>query len=150
MIASRVKHFLYENQTIGHWGFELVRWAKRSKDQFAPMNLEAVPLLKRLKDAGFDPQVVVDVGANRGEWARNAKAVFSDAQYILIEPQEEMRPFLDCFCRETPGSNWFLAGAGASEGELTLTVGITWQARPSSLRRQKTQAPRALSDEYPY
>jgi FkbM family methyltransferase len=40
----------------------------------------------------------------------------------LIEPQVEMRPFLDRFCQETDGARWINAGAGASEGELKLTV----------------------------
>jgi len=33
-----------------------------------------------------------------------------------------MIPILDAFCAANKGSKWFLAGAGAEEGELTLTI----------------------------
>jgi len=45
---------------------------------------DALELLQR---AGFQPDVVVDVGANRGQWAAIARARFPDATYHLVEPQ---------------------------------------------------------------
>ncbi len=77
---------------------------------------------RKLARQGFNPEVVVDVGANYGGWSRVVSGVFKDARFFLIEPQEEMRPFLERFCRQQPGSKWFLAGAGAAGGELALTV----------------------------
>jgi FkbM family methyltransferase len=78
--------------------------------------------LKQLRDRGLECQAILDVGANFGQWSRLAKRVFPEANCFLIEPQSEMKSHLDAFCLEYPGSRWFLAGAGATTGELTLTV----------------------------
>ncbi|MGH7214148.1 MAG: FkbM family methyltransferase [Tepidisphaeraceae bacterium] len=71
---------------------------------------------------GLPVRSMLDVGANRGKWARMATHYFPDAKVFMIEPLEEMRPHLDEFCRLHSGSRWFHAGAGASAGELTLTI----------------------------
>ncbi|HTL90392.1 MAG TPA: FkbM family methyltransferase [Leptolyngbya sp.] len=79
-------------------------------------------MLESLKQRGFKPDWILDVGANRGEWSRMAKTVFPNAHCFLIEPQIEMQPDLEKFCQDFPGSQWQLAGAGAELGELSLTV----------------------------
>lgn len=79
-------------------------------------------LLEDLRARGLSPQSILDVGANKGRWSSVAKDVFLMANCFLIEPQIEMKPYLDAFCQEFPHSRWFLAGAGATPGELTLTI----------------------------
>lgn len=76
----------------------------------------------KLADQGFRPAWILDVGANRGDWSREARSVFSGAAFTLIEPQEEMAGPLDQFCAETPDAEWIMAGAGSADGELTLAV----------------------------
>jgi len=80
--------------------------------------------LEDLKARGFHPQLVLDVGANYGNWTWMAKEVFPDASFLMIEPQEEMRESLDNLCRQFPDISWVEAGAGAESGSLVLTV---WQ-----------------------
>jgi hypothetical protein len=53
-------------------------------------NLE--PLLQAqffqcIKNHGFKPNHIVDVGANRGTWTRNALQHLPEAYYSLFEPQ---------------------------------------------------------------
>jgi FkbM family methyltransferase len=79
-------------------------------------------ILEQLRDRGFQPKAILDVGANKGAWSRTAKSVFKAANCYLIEPQIEMQSYLEPFCKEFPNSEWILAGAGAESGELTLTV----------------------------
>jgi|KBSMisStandDraft_5_1062788.scaffolds.fasta_scaffold74860_2 FkbM family methyltransferase len=43
--------------------------------------------LRTIARAGFVPTIVIDAGANMGQWARKASAVFPDAPLHLIEPQ---------------------------------------------------------------
>ena len=83
-------------------------------------NMDA--FLARLRSTGFIPATVLDVGANRADWSRLARTYFPQATFVLVEPQIEMRPYLEDFCRETTGSRWTLAGAGREPGEMTLTV----------------------------
>lgn len=79
-------------------------------------------LLAQLKQLGFRPQWMLDVGANKAEWSRTAKLIFPEAHCFLIEPQIEMQPQIEKFCQAFPGSQWVLAGAGSEPGELSLTV----------------------------
>jgi FkbM family methyltransferase len=51
----------------------------------------ALALLRR---SGFSPDLVIDVGANRGQWTTLAREIFPDAAYHLVEPQRGCQPFL--------------------------------------------------------
>jgi FkbM family methyltransferase len=57
---------------------------------------DAMPdVLRRLAREGFAPTLIIDVGANRGQWAATASAVFARAPLHLIEPQAACRADLD-------------------------------------------------------
>lgn len=75
-----------------------------------------------LSEHGFTPQRLVDVGANKGRWSRKALKVFPDCAYTLIEPQIEMKPYLDDFCRKAKNAQWINAGVADTVGELEFTV----------------------------
>ena len=48
---------------------------------------------------GLRPRCILDVGGNRtGLVPALAAKVFPDARFVLIEPQQEMLPFLNTFC----------------------------------------------------
>lgn len=79
-------------------------------------------LFRQLADLGFDPVHVVDVGAHRAAWSRDARDFFAGAAFTLIEPQLELAPELDRFCADTGRAQRLLAGAGACDGELELTI----------------------------
>jgi len=53
--------------------------------------------LELLRMSGFRPDVVVDVGANRGTWATLAHATFPEAAFHLVEPQPGCLPSLRAF-----------------------------------------------------
>jgi FkbM family methyltransferase len=55
--------------------------------------------LELLRNAGFRPDLVIDVGANRGTWAALACAHWPDAVFHLIEPQPGCLPSLRDFVR---------------------------------------------------
>jgi len=103
------------NAILGRFGFRVVR-----ATNFPQADVGA--FCANIAARGFRPRHVFDVGANKGDWSRAARAVFPGAIYTLIEPQEEMTPFLERFCNETPGATWIKAGAGATKGELELAV----------------------------
>ena len=52
---------------------------------------DALELLRR---AGFQPDVIIDVGANRGQWTLMAREYFPEATYHLVEPQPGCVPVL--------------------------------------------------------
>ncbi len=102
---------------IGRWGYNLLRTTGIDRSTQGTR-----AFLQQLAERGFDPQVIADVGANHGGWSRVAATVFPTANFLLIEPQEEMRPFLEDFCAQHPPAQWVLAGAGAEPGEALLTI----------------------------
>ena len=83
---------------------------------------DLVSSLLNMAERGFDAKHIVDVGANHGKWSRKAAWVYPQATFTLIEPQQEMKPFLDRFCEEHPRAEWINAGAADQMGEQLLTV----------------------------
>jgi FkbM family methyltransferase len=77
--------------------------------------------LEDIRARGFTPNHIVDVGANKGEWSWVAHEVWPHAKFTLIEPQVEMKPYLDVFTKHVD-SQWIQAGAAESIGNLTLTI----------------------------
>lgn len=53
--------------------------------------------LKQMARAGFVPTVIIDAGANKGQWARQATDAFPRSPLHLIEPQTACRPALLAF-----------------------------------------------------
>ena len=83
---------------------------------------DLISFFVNLADRGFKPRHIVDVGANRGKWSREALRIFPDCAFTLIEPQVEMESQLDQFCQRCPNVRWINAGVGADIGELEFTV----------------------------
>ena len=62
---------------------------------------DAMPgVLRRLAREGFAPTMIIDAGANLGQWARTASGVFPAVPLHLIEPQPACRPALEAFAAE--------------------------------------------------
>lgn len=81
---------------------KLLQWMLRS----AGLHVSRLPsnrfdamleVLQRLARERFRPTVIIDCGANRGQWATIVSAVFPDVPLHLIEPQTACRPALDAF-----------------------------------------------------
>jgi FkbM family methyltransferase len=77
--------------------------------------------LKGIKKRGFFPKNILDIGAHKADWSITASEIFPDTAYYMIEPQIELKPYLDSFFKNHKGA-WFLGGAGAENGELILSV----------------------------
>lgn len=77
--------------------------------------------LEGIRKRGLKVNSILDIGANKAEWSEQASKTFPNASFYLIEPQIELKPQLDAFFTNHKGG-WVLGGAGATAGELTLTV----------------------------
>lgn len=110
--------------SVGKFGYRLVR-----KDpvvqipQPAPQPSYGLePFLGLLKRYGFDPKHIVDVGANRGTWTRRALQFFPNAQYTLVEPQDQLKTYIQDLIASGSEINWINAGVSDATGTLPLTV----------------------------
>lgn len=78
--------------------------------------------LEGVRERGFIPKGIVDVGAYNGDWTRIVLGVFPSAPTIMIEPQDEMEIPLNALCRESPTCRCIKVGVGKDEGESIQTI----------------------------
>ncbi len=75
-----------------------------------------------LKGLGFAPRHILDVGANHGNWTRAALRYFPEAQYTLVEPQDELKRYVADLVAAGYKIRWVNAGAGDVAGTMAFTV----------------------------
>lgn len=107
------------NQLLRSAGLELVRVQKTPP---APSRWTMMAALHRAAALGLKPASLIDVGAAVGDWSRQARSVFPDAELLMIEPLIERREPLDRWASESTGIRIETGVAGASEGEINFTV----------------------------
>lgn len=110
--ANRAKRLL--RGALSRAGFELRRTPSR------PPVGDLVGVLTDLRARGFRPLHIVDVGANVGAWSETAAFVFPNAGFHLFEPVPGFAPALSRFVAAHPGSRYWQAGVGATEGTMEL------------------------------
>lgn len=79
-------------------------------------------VLEQARNVGLSPATVIDVGAAHGTFALQCYSVFSDAKYILVEPLEEYKSFMDEVVGSIPNTEYILAAAHAESGRITINV----------------------------
>jgi FkbM family methyltransferase len=95
-------------------------------------------VLDQARRAGVSPATVVDVGAAYGAFTRVCHGIFPRAAYVLVEPLEEYKPFLDEVTRSVAGARSFFAAAAPRPGETVLNVHPDWAG--SSLYREEEES----------
>src|SRR5262249_51037160 len=98
-------------------------WAKRmpsgSPDKrlfvdAALWHLEEV-VYSRLKEKGFRPGCVIDIGAHQGKWTRSTKDIFDDVPFIMFEARDEARPDLERTASTLSDVSFHIALLGSKE-----------------------------------
>ncbi|WP_445454352.1 FkbM family methyltransferase [Flavobacterium sp. 25HG05S-40] len=106
---------------INKLGFRLVNI--NSKDLV--QNSYVTPLanfFQILKEFGFEPKHIVDVGANHGKWTRSALKFFPNASITMVEPQYWLKESIQDVLDANPNVKLHSYGAGEAEGSFTFTV----------------------------
>jgi len=75
-----------------------------------------------LKGLGFAPKHIIDVGANRGDWTRQAVRFFPHAHYTLIEPQDHLKPCIQDLLKRGHSIKWVNLGVGDQAGTMAFTL----------------------------
>ncbi len=79
-------------------------------------------LFSTLKRFGFSPRCVFDIGANHGNWTREALKYFPEAQYLLVEPQDHLKVHVQDLIGSGDKIRWINAGAADISGTLQFFV----------------------------
>jgi FkbM family methyltransferase len=74
-----------------------------------------------LRNAGFNPTHIIDVGANHGTWTREVMTYFNNACYTLIEPQAQMKESVADLLN-TNRVVFMPIGVGSTPGYFNLTI----------------------------
>ena len=73
--------------------------------------------LVRLRDLGFAPTGILDVGAYDGEFSRGVRQIFHDAHILMIDALAEKEPVLANVNREIGNADHLIAMVGDKEAE---------------------------------
>ncbi|RZA02801.1 MAG: FkbM family methyltransferase [Sphingobacteriaceae bacterium] len=105
------------NRVVRRWGYEL----GKSVSHFQKNDL-LFTFFNNLKQIGFEPKHIVDVGANHGTWTRETLKYFPDAYYTLLEPQYWMQDSIKDLLENNKKIKFNAVGAGAQEGTFNFTI----------------------------
>ena len=75
-----------------------------------------------LQAIGFTPKHIVDIGANHGNWTREALIYFPESSYTLVEPQERLKKYFQDLLDTNPKIKYFQVGAGQTNGTFKFTI----------------------------
>jgi FkbM family methyltransferase len=88
--------------------------------------------LLRWREAGYQPQVVYDIGAHRGDWAAMCQAILKPKLCVLFEPQQDYleaaRPL-----QPSNGASWILLPVALGEAPASAVLHLTQNRAASSL-----------------
>jgi FkbM family methyltransferase len=73
--------------------------------------------LSLLKSNEFTPTLVVDVGANHGNWALETHRAFPSAEFFLVDGDPANKAYLEKVCGTLPRSRFSISLLGAEPGE---------------------------------
>ncbi|HZC59130.1 MAG TPA: FkbM family methyltransferase [Chthoniobacterales bacterium] len=77
-----------------------------------------------LRDAGFKPRVIYDVGASHTPWSQFVFPVFPEAEYYLFEPLVDFKPYYRQQCqiavKHFPSFRLFKIGLGEVSGPVEI------------------------------
>jgi FkbM family methyltransferase len=76
--------------------------------------------LRQLKQRGLEIALAVDGGAADGDWARELKGVYPEAQVLCIEPRDAAQPALRQLAGAMSGLHLAQTLVGAREGTVVL------------------------------
>jgi len=112
-MVRRIAHFL--QAILNRFGYHVV-----------PVRLAGQASLSRffplLQRQGFQPRHVLDVGANQGSWTRKAIQYWPEAQYLLIEPQGDLKVHIQDLTEAGHKIDWVTAGVSDKPGILDFTI----------------------------
>jgi len=75
-----------------------------------------------LKSVQFKPVHIVDVGANKGDWTREALKEFPDCRFTLLEPQSWLKSSIQDLLDANPNISFHAVGAGSKSGSFKFTI----------------------------
>ena len=90
--------------------------------------------LSRLRDLGFSPTNILDVGAYTAQFAREAREIWKDAYIFMIDAMPEQEPILASACRELGNADYLITMLGEREMEAASFFVADTKLRPDLIK----------------
>jgi FkbM family methyltransferase len=78
-------------------------------------------LLENLRDNGFAPSAIIDIGANAGEWSRVASSFFASARILMFDGDPDNEPSLHNTARDIGARSEYYLGLLGPEKKEAVT-----------------------------
>jgi FkbM family methyltransferase len=75
-----------------------------------------------MRNRGFKPSAIVDIGASNGGWTRKCMKRYPEAKYFCVDPLEENRAGLTRLKDEEKNVDFWMGCLGAEAGKAILNV----------------------------
>jgi len=75
-----------------------------------------------LRDRGFQPKTVLDIGAAYGDWTKECLKVYPNSKFLLLEPLAEYNNALNKMVYQHSNVRFINAVAGAVSGQVEMHV----------------------------
>jgi len=122
-------------------GNVLERISPRRRGGILNAVLEYLPELayRRLKESGFQPAAIIDIGAYRGDWTKLIRRFFPATPVLMIEAQEKQRDALLAISSPLTTTATVICLLASESGK---EVRFTLMETGSSIFSEKSDAPR--------
>ena len=118
-ISSRITLKKIINTPLNAIGVAMVKTGTH-RTHLMPTWKERMELAKKL---GFSPRVIIDGGAFRGVWSREAASLFPGAQIVLIEPNPFVQQHIEKnISHIQPPPKVLKMALGESSGKATFNI----------------------------
>lgn len=104
------------------------------------MNIQSKNQFERfsaLKQIGFNPKKILDIGAYQGEWALMAKGIWPDSEITLIEANK----FCESKIKENGFTNYYIEVLGDENKEIDFNVCLTGCGEGNSIYKEQSVFP---------
>lgn len=105
----------------------------------------------RLRERGFRPGGIIDIGAHEGNWTRLVRTIYPEPPILMIEARSEQERFLQRVCAELNSVGYALALLGPKPSQsiqfhVCGTGSSIYSERSDSQRAVRTMAMRTLDE----
>lgn len=96
----------------------------------------------RLRDRGFRPRGIIDIGADGGAWARMIRMIYTEAPILMIEARRSQAAALTRTCSEIGNANYNIALLGPEQRDA---VQFFEMQSGSSMFGERSDVPRTVN-----
>ena len=75
--------------------------------------------ITNMKKNGFNPKIILDIGAYHGEWTTEVRKIFPDSCFLMFEANPEKKKILETMCCKFKNIEFEISLLGSKSGQIT-------------------------------